>query len=389
MKRRRLLVAISSLALVSAISLTIYLWPRKEPVWNGKTCSQWFAEFRRAKVRYQRTSVYFVHVPTSTPGYLRLQATTNYFDDTEALLRDSAADALRAMGTNIIPVLCREIRRGDPKWLPSYSKFFYKVPRSLQRFVPNPPKSRDEIRGDAALALTLQRAEAAPAWPALFDAFLEAPTPYLRFRLGDTLRNIPVDPVVLDAGLDSLVRHGELSEAVQMIGQFGAWRINSLRILTNAILSTNIVAREAALSQLRYHRHFAPFVLPALRTALTNGNSSYPFCISAADVLESYEGDASEALPELVIVLKSSDRELRYHATRAIESLGTNALPAFPALLDARSDTNEMVQRVVTRTLNKVSPVPTGQSYPDGAIQRTQGTRRILTTEPKVGVPTR
>jgi hypothetical protein len=355
MKRRRLLVAICSLALVSAISLIIYLWPRNEPVWNGKTCSQWFAELRRAKVRYQRHTVYFVNAPSSTPGYVRLQQSTNYWDDTEALLRDSTADALKAMGTNIIPVLSREIRRGDPKWLPSYTKFFYKVPASLKRFVPNPPQSRDEIRGDAAVALTLLRADAAPAWPTIFDALLNAPTPYLRFRFMDILHNIPVDPVVLDAGLDSLVRHGELSEAVQMIGQFGAGRINSLRILTNAILSTNNVAGEAALSQLRYQRHFAPFVLPALRSALTNSNSSYPFCVSVAGVLESYEGDASEALPELVIALKSSDRELRYHAARAIESLGTNALPAVPALLAARSDSNEMVQRVVTRTLNNLT----------------------------------
>src|SRR5437879_12806456 len=140
MKRRRLFIVIFTLALVSAISLIIYLWPRKEPVWNGKTCSQWFAEFRRAKVRYRRTSVYWVS--SVQAGRPQIPMGTNYFDDTEALLRDSTADALRAMGTNIIPVLSKEIRQGDPKWLPSYSKFFYKVPRSLQRFVPNPPKSR-------------------------------------------------------------------------------------------------------------------------------------------------------------------------------------------------------------------------------------------------------
>src|SRR5262249_17786817 len=149
---RRLLIVLCSLALVVGVSLTIYLWPRKEPVWNGKTCSQWFAEFRGAKVKYRRSTIYFMNAPSSTPGYFRLQQSTNYWDDTDALLRDSAADALKAMGTNIIPILSREIRRGDPKWIPSYTKLFFKVPPSLQRFVPNPPKSRDEIRGDAALA---------------------------------------------------------------------------------------------------------------------------------------------------------------------------------------------------------------------------------------------
>jgi hypothetical protein len=354
MKRRRILIAICSLTLVSGVSLIFCLWPCKEPVWNGKACSQWFAEFRRAKVRHRQASmsVYQIIAPRTPNGTPRFVMGTNYFDDTEGLRYDTAADGLRALGTNIIPILTAEIRRGDPKWLPTYAKLFSRLPASIQRIVPNPPTSRDEVRGDAALALTLLRSDAAPAWPTIFEAYFTA-SPFARYRFEESLRKIPVEPVVFDAALDSTVRRGDLSLAVSMIGKFGASGPNSMRILTNAILSTNQAACEAALSQLRNHRWFAPFVVPALRTALTN--SSPAVCISVVNVLESYERDASEALPELVDSLKSADRELRYYAARTIENLGTNALPAVPALLAARNDPNEMVQRVVTRTLNKLN----------------------------------
>jgi FOG: HEAT repeat len=354
MRRRRIVIALFLLAVVSGAVLFFCLRPHKEPLWQGKTCSEWFAEFRRAKARHRQASmpVYQILAPTKPGGPQRFVIGTNYFDDTEGLSYDPAADGIRALGTNIIPILTAQIRRGDPKWLPIYVKLFSKLPATIQHIVPKPPTSRDEVRGDAALALSLLRSDAAPAWPTIFEAYVTA-APFARYRFEESLRKIPVEPVVLDATLDSIVRRGDLSLAVSMISKFGASGPNSIRILTNAVLSTNLPAGEAALSQLRNHRWFAPFVVPALRTALTN--SSPTVCISIVNVLESYESDASEALPELVYTLRSDDRELRYYAARTIENLGTNALPAVPALLAARSDPNEMVQRVVTRTLNKLN----------------------------------
>jgi len=296
--------------------------------------------------------VYQIIAPASGTGPSRFVLATNYFDDTEGLRYDPAADGIRALGTNIIPILTAEVRRGDPKWFAIYVKLFTRLPAKIQRISPKPPMSRDEVRGDAALALSLLRSDAAPAWPTIFEAYVTA-SPFARGRFEESLHKIPVEPVVLDAALNSIVRRGDLTLAVSMIGQFGAWGPNSMRILTNAILSTNVTACEAALLQLRYHRRFAPFVVPALRVALKNSNPA--LCLSVANVLESYGEDASEALPELVAILKSSDRELRYRAARAIEGLGTNALPAVPALSAAKNDPNEMVQRVAARTLDNLN----------------------------------
>jgi hypothetical protein len=277
---------------------------------------------------------------------------TNYFDNIEGLRRDSAADGIRGLGTNIIPILTAEVRRGDPKWLPTYFKFYSKLPATIRRIAPKPPTSRDEVRGDAALALSLLGSDAAPAWATIFEAFVTTSSPFARIQFEESLRKIPIDNLVFDAALDSIVRRGDLSLAVSLVGRFGVSGPNSMRILTNAILSTNVAAWEAALSQLRYHARFAPFVVPSLRVALKNSNPG--LILSVVNVLESYGEDASAALPELVELLKSSDRELRYRAARAIESLGTNALPAVPALVAAKNDPNEMVQRVVMRTLNKL-----------------------------------
>ena len=358
MKRKRLIIAICSVATVVGVLMCICLRPRAEPSWNGKNCSQWFAEFRQAKIRCRRMFISRAILPAGSTGQTPVTF-TNYIDDIDALLSDSSADALRHLGTNTLPILTAEIRRGDPIWQPLYAKTFHKLPLSIRRVVPNPPVIRDEVRADAALALTVLRSDAAPAWPVIFEAFATA-SPFARYQFEESLRKIPVEPAVFDAAIGSLVSRGDLSLAVSVIGQFGAWRPNSMRVLTNAIVSTNVVAGEAALSQLRYNRRFASYVLPALRTAITNGNQG--LCLSVVNVLESYGEDASDALPELVQTLKSSDSELRYRAARAIENLGTNALAAGPSLVAAKSDPNEMVQRVVTRTLENLNYITNYQA---------------------------
>src|SRR5262245_43999686 len=101
MKRRRLAIALCLLATVSVAVLYVRLKARKEPVWQGKTCSEWFAEFRRAKVRYRQAGIAVVSqiiAPASGRGPPRFVWGTNYFDDTDRLMRDSAADGIRALG---------------------------------------------------------------------------------------------------------------------------------------------------------------------------------------------------------------------------------------------------------------------------------------------------
>jgi len=349
MKHPRRLIIAAALVLLVGTGLFLCLRPRREPTWQGKTYSQWFAEFRQAKVRHRQNSQAWI----MSPGSPKPIPTTGYYDDFDGLLRDPAADALRAMDTNIVPFLTAEVRREDSIWVQSYQYCYSKFPRPIKRIAPGFPQGRNDIRIDASLALAALGTNAASAVPAIFRAYATA-RPWSRHAFDESLRRLPLDIAAYDAALETLVKRGELFDAVSLVGQFGIRTTNSLRAMTNAVLCSQPQASEAATSQLSSCRRYAAYVLPALREALKNG-SSRETCQFAASTLESYGEEAAEAVPELVEALKSRDGELRYRAARALESIGTNAFPAVPALLNARNDTNEMVQKVVTRTLNKLS----------------------------------
>jgi HEAT repeats len=347
MKRPRRLTIAAALLLLVGMGLFLCLRPRKEPTWQGKTYSQWFAEFRQAKVRRRQTSQSWIMLPSSSKPVL----SAGYYDDIDGLLRDPAADALRAMGTNIVPLLVAEIRHEDSGLLQVYRKLYFKLPVPLKRVAPNPPAGRDEIRGDAALALAALRGDAGAAVPPLFQAFATA-APAARMQFQESLHRLPFDSTAFDAALQTLVKRGEIFFAVSTIARFGVWNPSTARVLTNAVFSTNAPASEVALGQLRYFRRYSAFVLPALRLALKSSNQQVRW--AAATVLESYESDAAGALPELLDALKSEDDETRYRATRVLDSIGTNALAAAPALRAATNDSSVMVQRRATRALNNL-----------------------------------
>jgi HEAT repeat protein len=186
---------------------------------------------------------------------------------------------------------------------------------------------------------------------AVFHAYTTARS-WSRHGFDESLRRLPIDVPAYDAALKTLVKRGEIADAVSLIAQFGVRNLNSVQVLTNAICSTNVLPTEAAFGQLRYCRRYKSFVLPALKHALKNGNQASR--LNAVSTLECYEADAVEAIPELVAALKSEDGELRYRAARALESMGPTALPAVQALTSATNDSSVMVQRVATRVLNNL-----------------------------------
>ncbi len=347
MKHQRRIVFATAFLVVAGAALFFCLRSRKEPAWQGKTYSQWLAEFRQAKVRHRQPIQTFM-MPAGSSKFV---PTTGYYDDIDGLLRDPVADSLRAIGTNIVPFLIAEIRHEDNYLIRTYRDLYWKFPTAVQRLVPRPSAGRDDIRVDAALALTALKADAAAAVPTVFRAFATA-KPYARVGFQESLRRLPFDDAALDAALDTLFKRRDLLTAVSLVNQFGVRNLNSVRILTNAVFSTNAPLSEAAFAQLRYCRRYQAFVLPGLRESLKSGDQAARW--NTASTLELYESDAAEAIPELVAALKSDDGELRYRAARALEAIGTNALPAARALTSATNDSNVMVQRASTRALNNL-----------------------------------
>ena len=133
-QRRRILL----LAAVGVVAALFFLWPRgpEEPVYQGKTLTQWTEE-------------------------------------ADAATRDHPAPearvALRAIGTNAIPFLLKEFTRPISGWRKRFNEWAYQHPAVKIQF----RDDQEQIR-IAAVGLSFLGSNAAPAMPVLLS-FLDDP----------------------------------------------------------------------------------------------------------------------------------------------------------------------------------------------------------------------
>ena len=344
MSRRSLLLASGVLLLLLLVGAVAIQWQRKrQPVWQGKTVGEWFVEFRKARPRHRHPITVWLHVPFG--GTTNRVAQVAYSEHIDELLNDPAAKALREFGTNAVPFLEAEVRKGDSLWTRSYRRLLQKMPPGIRRHAPAASPPRYLIQQDAALALAALGKNGAAAVPAILEAYADAG----HWEYLQSLSRLPTLPADLDAMLARF--HGSnLHAAVTAVKALRIQTSMAARILTNAVL-TGKMASEALL-ELHYHRAQAGIALPALSVALKSRDPQTREC--AARVLRTFGPDAAGALPALTEALKSEDEELRYQSACAIEEMGTNALPAADALGQATNDPSAMVQRVATRALRNL-----------------------------------
>jgi len=88
------------------------------PLYQGKTSAQWFREFQAAATRHW--TIQFVN-PSFAPGSLRVL-------DLQALLREPAANGLRALGTNAAVYLGHQFARKDGILARTYGKLYLQLP---------------------------------------------------------------------------------------------------------------------------------------------------------------------------------------------------------------------------------------------------------------------
>ena len=345
--RRRILILSGVLLLLLSCVVAVRWRQSHEPVWQGKTVSEWFVEFRKARPRHRHAVTVFV--PSGFKGGTNLLPQVAYSENIDELLRDPAANGLRALGTNAVPFLEAEVRRGDSLWARSYRSLLQTMPSGIRTHVPAAPPGRDAIRADAALALAALGTNGAAGIPAILEAYTE-PIDAVRWEYGQSLKRLPTQPADFDAILAGF--HGtNVVGAVATIRELEICTAAAARILTNAVF-TGSMGQAQALLQLHYFRSQARVVLPALSLALKSSDRQTRE--GAARVLRTFGPDARGALPALIEALTDGDDELRYQSACAMEEMGTNALPAVDALIRATNDPSVMVQRAATRALGNL-----------------------------------
>ena len=385
--RRQLLVAAAILLLGAGLGL--YVWKARGPTYRGRTTAQWFREFRAAEGRHQMTNgIFWVVLPNGALGASQAaslgrapSAGSLWFPrsvgarvpgrppigrmpvgpsalawnvDVQGLLKDPAADALRALGTNALPYLVDQFRREDSRLTLAYSDLYYrKFPPRLRSIAPRPPTPRAVIRLEAAWALSALGSKALPAAPALLESLKGA----FSFPVGpstilDILRKLPFEPREADPVLDDLCRQNRLSQAMEVVRNLGLHTPGATRVLFGALSSKDASLRISGVALLALWAQQTALVAPALAGALKDSDAQVAY--AAARILGRLHPRPFAALPALVRALKAGDGELRYQAARALEDWGADALPALPALLEATNDPNPMVQRVSARAVRNL-----------------------------------
>jgi len=293
MKRRRILLVLT-LAAVAAAGLVL-LWPRgpKEPVYQGKTLSQWIREANAPPV-----------LDWNQPSSLQSNA--------------AARTAVRAIGTNAVPYLVSEFVRPESKWRTSFNRWASKHPTIPFRFA-----DFDSRVLTAANGLGILGRDAAPALPKLaeflgdgrlgFTAAMamgkagDLAIPYLLKAIASTNT-----PAAENAG-NSIATHIRDAET-------------AIPGLIQLLQHTNDATRRVAAWTLGALPSQSPPIVPALTAALTDPVPRVQ--AHAAHALARKGKSAMSAVPALLRLMTNSDPELAFAASNAVALVDPAALPA-------------------------------------------------------------
>jgi hypothetical protein len=228
---------------------------------------------------------------------------------------DRAAEALRKLGTNALPVLLELIRTND------FAQY---------------QKSSKETRNNRVLMETHLGLE---------NGYRQAA------RAFDVLGPIgrPAVPALSEL-VQKRETAGPAARALAAIGP-EAWTP-----LTNALASEDVWIRGAAASSLGYLQSHGKLAAPRLAACLKDPEAAVRY--GAADSLTRLGKDAVAAVGALGECLEDTSADVRETAAKALGRCGSEASMAVPALVKATSDSDKEVRDAARRALSLIKPKP-------------------------------
>jgi hypothetical protein len=245
--------------------------PRKEPTYQGKTLTQWL---KRLYNDDQVDGISSGALPSFTPAQIE------------------AAEAIRAIGTNALPLLMEDIHSH-----PSEGALRFRLLRLLHMhdlgmsfgttYLSSDITSQDRIRWRAAQGLSALGPLAKSAVPELTRLLF---TNYF---------------------------HSSIKEAAYALAGIGP---EGIVVLTNAIQPTNEWTGMCAIWALGQHPSTGTNVIPFLISATTSSREGT--ACGAIQVLGLFKVDAEHVIPALKNRLNSSSAAVRNDATNALAKFG-------------------------------------------------------------------
>jgi HEAT repeat protein len=273
MRISRQKIARSAIILFAVILVWVFCFTppaRKEPVYKGKTLTQWLNQLDDGQADGISSS--------SLPTFSRSQI--------------EAAEAIRAIGTNALPFLLEDIHTH-----PSEKDVWIQLNRKLDRITMNhfgrwslglaDVTAKDRVRWRAAQGLSALGPIAKPAVPELTRLLF---TNYF---------------------------HSSIKEAAYALAGIGS---DGIAVLTNAVQPTNEWSGMCAIWALGQHPTAGTNVIPFLISATTS--SSEGTACGAIQVLGLFHVDREHVIPALTNALNSSNAAVRGDAARALADFG-------------------------------------------------------------------
>ena len=281
--KRTLIWIVFGLAVVAGFIL-LYGPERREPVYHGRTLTQWLQRLDDGQVFGISSSA----LPSPTAGQLE------------------AGTAIRAMGFEVLPLLMRDIHV-----TPSEDAFRFKVEHGINKALERVFGTRiwfkditeeDRVRWRAAQGLAALGPLAKPAVPELHRLLL---TNYF---------------------------HSSIKEAAYALAAVGP---EGIEILTNAP-QANEWSGMCAIWALGQHPSAGTNVVPFLISATTSASEGT--ACSAIQVLGLFHTRDDLVIPALTAALASAKPAVRSDAARALGAFGPQATSAIPRLQALTND---------------------------------------------------
>jgi HEAT repeats len=356
-KTAKRFVWLGLLIIATVLALSLIWILRDEPRYQNRELSSWIADLPRP-IKY---------APISGPMGPVIRPLLTQKEKT-------AGEAIRAIGTNALPVLVRMARRTDGRMTSRVIAWINK-----QKFLGLKIASADQHRVEACSALQELGVQAIPAWTEiLLDEKIPLQTrEFAAVSLAHVRNANSSGPLFstnyrVDSAMNTLLQ---------------PLRDQAWRALTKGLDSTNAAIRSNTAS---YVGGFGPQAKGAIPKLIEHAEDPDPgvraACIAAMSKCEpdtalglirslKYErgrrraGAAAslgllkqrpeESVQALMLTAQDNDYYVREAAISALADFKSKASNAIPMLQIACNDTNKFVRRAATNTLLEIMPKPT------------------------------
>ncbi|HEX5219439.1 MAG TPA: HEAT repeat domain-containing protein [Verrucomicrobiae bacterium] len=267
-------------------------------------------------------------------------------------------EAVRALGTNALPCVVRNLAWNDSRLRQKYGDLRAKLPQTIQNLLPKPKPLLQRVHG--ANTFHYIGTNSLPAAIAL----LRHPSSTVRESAAWGISSLRRQSMVADQAIPALTaalddeEFGVRFQAVSAFQEIGAAGSNAVPAITKILVSTaqsDSYTGAAAARALGKIGPPAESALPALKAALLSPNSYLRG--HAAVAIWRVSGDVETALPVLLLEIPNESEHSKWDWIIALGEMGPQAKAAVPQLKrELANDKEPWVLNYVTNALRKIDP---------------------------------